>query len=140
LARACLQIEHLQESAPELIIAHGTATALNDPAEDQAFESLFGSDEESPLITASKGSIGHTLGASGSIDLIAACEALKRQQVFCINNNDRVDASFSGRYLYAGHTYAIPKLNRVLITSLGFGGVNAAALVELQELKQEELD
>jgi 3-oxoacyl-(acyl-carrier-protein) synthase len=133
LAHACLQIEDIQESPPDLIVAHGTATALNDPAEDQAFSTLFGSGEKSALVTATKSCIGHTLGASGAMDLIAACEVLKRQQVFCINNNSEVDPAFKSRYLHNGHKHLIPKkLSSVLVTSLGFGGVNAAAMVELQ--------
>jgi 3-oxoacyl-(acyl-carrier-protein) synthase len=132
LRRACLLIKNIQEAPPELVIAHGTATLLNDPAEDQAFASLFAA-KNSPLVTGSKWCIGHTLGASGAMDLIAACEILKRQEVFRIANTVEVDPAFSGRYLAAQHTYDVPsKLNKILITSLGFGGVNAAAMVELK--------
>lgn len=133
LKRACMQIDGIQTKPPELIIAHGTATPLNDPSEDQAFSGLFGNNGESPLITASKSCIGHTLGASGALDLIAACEVLRRQEIFTITNTSQIDSQFQGRYLFNGHAYALPKLSKVLVTSLGFGGVNAAAMLELNK-------
>jgi 3-oxoacyl-[acyl-carrier-protein] synthase-1 len=133
LKRACLQIEAIQDSPPEVIIAHGTATTLNDPAEDQAFYGLFGSGESSPVITASKWCIGHTLGASGALDLIVACEVLKRQRVFSIANTRDVDSQFQSRYLAQGSSFVLPEaISKVLVTSLGFGGVNAAAMVEMK--------
>ena len=135
LKRACLQIETLQELPPDLIIAHGTATALNDPAENQAFSDLFTKGNSSPLVTGTKGCIGHTLGASGALDLIAACEVLRRQEVFSIANTLEVDPVFQARYLFTGNQYPVPKeLKKVLVTSLGFGGVNAAGMVEMKRM------
>jgi 3-oxoacyl-(acyl-carrier-protein) synthase len=132
LKKACLSIQTLQEIPPDLVIAHGTATLLNDSTEDQVFSELFHQSESPPLITATKGSIGHTLGASGSMDVIAACEVLKNQEVFLITNSAVPDPTFQGRYLCSQHAFPIPsQFNRVLVTSVGFGGVNAAALIQL---------
>ncbi|EKX66378.1 putative beta-ketoacyl-acyl-carrier-protein synthase II [Streptomyces ipomoeae 91-03] len=47
------------------INAHGTSTALNDTAEAAALTQVFG--EHTPPVTASKGVIGHVLGAAGAI-------------------------------------------------------------------------
>jgi 3-oxoacyl-[acyl-carrier-protein] synthase II len=52
--------------------AHGTSTPLNDLAEAEALEKLFGT--PGPLITSIKGVTGHSLGAAGAIE--AACCAL----------------------------------------------------------------
>lgn len=123
LKRACEKIPN--SGCPDLIIAHGTATPINDPIEDQVFSALFAA---KPAITATKWAVGHTLGASGAIDLIAACEAMKNQRAFCIANTDEVDPAFKGRYLLAGADVSgVGPINRVLVTSLGFGGIHAAA-------------
>lgn len=48
------------------INAHGTATPLNDQAEAEAVNKVFGT--PGPLVTSTKGVTGHTLGAAGSIE------------------------------------------------------------------------
>jgi 3-oxoacyl-[acyl-carrier-protein] synthase II len=49
--------------------AHGTSTPLNDAAEAQALEKVFGT--PGPLVTSIKGITGHSLGAAGSIEAVA---------------------------------------------------------------------
>src|SRR5690606_14008181 len=48
------------------INAHGTGTGLNDATEGQVIQRIFGDDQ--PAISSIKGSTGHNLGASGSIE------------------------------------------------------------------------
>jgi 3-oxoacyl-(acyl-carrier-protein) synthase len=134
LQRACLQLPSLQKDPPQFIIAHGTGTPINDAVEDQVFFQLFKDSKNQPRITASKGSIGHTLGASGAMDIIAACEALRRQEIFSIVNTPEIDSSFKNSYLHQNHSYPMPdQFSKIMVTSLGFGGIHAAALVHLAE-------
>lgn len=126
LERAIAQIS--AAGSPDLIIAHGTGTALNDPAEDAVFAKAFASSR--PWITGSKGAIGHTLGASGAVDFILACEALCREAVFPLVNTQTVDPQFHGRYVINGPLDM--SLKSVLVSSLGFGGIHAAAMVGLR--------
>lgn len=44
--------------------AHGTGTADNDPAETAALKTVFGAGSV-PLLSSTKGTTGHALGASG---------------------------------------------------------------------------
>jgi len=114
---------------PDVIIAHGTATPLNDIAEDRAFFELF---TDTVPITASKWLLGHTLGASGLMDVIAACEMLKRNQPFRLATTRTIDAEFRSRYLTASTPLepVIAKgITRVLVSSLGFGGIHAVAQI-----------
>ncbi len=114
----------LSENQPDAIIAHGTATPINDATEDRVFAEL---DLQAP-ITATKGTMGHTLGTSGLVDLIAAIEMLKHQTIFPIPGTTEVDPQFKSRYQVQQ-----PKetpLERILITSLGFGGTSAALVVQ----------
>ncbi|NLW48179.1 MAG: beta-ketoacyl-[acyl-carrier-protein] synthase family protein [Firmicutes bacterium] len=102
--------------------AHGTGTRYNDSMEILAVRSLFG--EAAPLIFGVKGAIGHTLGAAGGIE-IALCskcltEGMLPATVGCKTPEfDRViveKTPFPGR--------------NIITTNSGFGGVNAAVLLE----------
>lgn len=125
LVRAAKQITALNDHPPDLIIAHGTGTQVNDQTEDFAFAQMF---SQRPFITGSKWCVGHTLATSGAIDMILACEVLRRRSVFTLHTTETADASFTGRYLTRGMSCAPPK--RVLVSSLGFGGMHASALLE----------
>lgn len=125
---SCLKkvIEKLKPlSTPDFIVTHGTGTKFNDLSEDLALGYF-----DAP-ITSCKWSLGHTLGASGAIDLIAACEILKYQRLFRINSTPKKDPSFKGSYITQDSQMVLDqKLNTSLITSLGFGGVHAALVLE----------
>ncbi len=109
---------------PDLILAHGTGTEINDATEDLAFNKLF--PEGTPPITGSKWCVGHTLAASAAIDTILACEILRRRECFGLMSTAEVDPSFRGHYrLVPGAV----EYRKVLISSLGFGGAHAMAMV-----------
>lgn len=145
LLRACRNLDTFAESEPELVIAHGTSTKANDVTEDRVFTALFNSTsstaslENSPAVTGTKWSVGHTLGAAGLLDVIAAVEVLKSQKVFAIATSSEVDKAFKSNYVFAGSKQVPTFIKRVLVTSLGFGGVHAAALVELEEKTSKDL-
>jgi 3-oxoacyl-[acyl-carrier-protein] synthase II len=52
------------------INAHGTATPLNDAAEAEAINKVFGT--PGPIVTSTKGVTGHSLGAAGALEAAAA--------------------------------------------------------------------
>jgi 3-oxoacyl-[acyl-carrier-protein] synthase II len=109
---------------PDLILAHGTGTEINDATEDLAFSKLF--PEGTPPIAGSKWCVGHTLGASAAIDVILACEAICRQETFGLATTAEADPAFKGNYrLRAGPLV----VKSVQISSLGFGGAHAMARV-----------
>lgn len=127
LVRAALRIPGLLANPPEILIAHGTGTPINDQTEDLAFNELF-KNTKRPMATGSKWAIGHTLAASGAIDMILACEILRLRNTFSLRTTSTVDPAFSGRYLISGSS--CPVGSRVMVSSLGFGGMHAAALLE----------
>jgi 3-oxoacyl-(acyl-carrier-protein) synthase len=132
LRAACLRVADFAAKGPDLVIAHGTATEVNDPVEARVLADLFPKGDTP--ITASKGALGHTLGASGAIDLLLAREAIRRGEVFTISQTTAIDSKFSGKFLTSPTPTTVSMVpgnfNRVLVTSLGFGGIHAAAMLE----------
>ncbi len=61
--------------------AHGTATPLNDRLETQALRHAFGSHAEKLMISATKSSTGHLLGAAGSVEAALTVLAIHHQRV-----------------------------------------------------------
>jgi 3-oxoacyl-[acyl-carrier-protein] synthase II len=61
--------------------AHGTGTPLNDEAEFRALRQVFQERCSSVPVPASKGSLGHLLGAAGAIEAIATVLCLERGEV-----------------------------------------------------------
>lgn len=109
----------------DVIVAHGTATKFNDLTEDKVFSALL---PEVP-VTASKWCIGHTLGASGLMDLIASIGILKFQRVFALATTETIDPGFKANYVTEKDGLK-KEISRVLLTSLGFGGMQAAMTVK----------
>jgi 3-oxoacyl-(acyl-carrier-protein) synthase len=131
LAKALESLQTKTRVFPDLIIAHGTGTKFNDLAEDLAFHQFFAEVSHSPPITGTKWCIGHTLGASGAIDMIAGCEVLKKQRAFKLQNTPEADPKLKMNYLTANSNINLEKnYNQVLISSLGFGGVHAGLVLQ----------
>jgi 3-oxoacyl-[acyl-carrier-protein] synthase I len=128
LRRAALRIPHLLALKPEVLIGHGTGTIINDETEDLAFGELF-AQGAAPVITGTKWCFGHTLAVSGALDTIAACEALRRRELFALETTPAPDPRFRCKYLTANAELPVG-FSKIMISSLGFGGMHASALVE----------
>lgn len=59
--------------------AHGSGTRTSDAAEAKALLALFG--KEQPLVSGSKGALGHALGASAALELAICVQGLLAQTV-----------------------------------------------------------
>lgn len=104
------------------INAHGTGTALNDPAETLAFKLALGEDAYKAHISSTKGATGHLLGAAGAVEAVASVLALKNGIVPPTINLDEADPECDLDY-----TPNIPveaPLTIAISDSLGFGGHN----------------
>ena len=74
-----LRIAGLSAADIGYVNAHGTATKANDVMECSAYNSVFGDGVARLPVSATKSMIGHTLGAAGAVELVAAILALNEQ-------------------------------------------------------------
>ncbi len=108
----------------DCIMAHGTGTKFNDAMEAAAIKKIFAA---SPAITGSKGIVGHTLGASGLLEAALAAEIFDRGIIPPLGGLIRPEWPDLDFVMSARH-FSPPI--RILKTSSGFGGINAAVVLE----------
>ena len=108
----------------DLLNAHATGTIAGDIAETQAAAAVFGSYLS---VNSLKGHIGHTMGASGSLESIACVRMLAEQTVLPTQNLDRVDdrCALLQYVTQAEHR----SLRTILKNSFAIGGNNCSLLL-----------
>jgi 3-oxoacyl-[acyl-carrier-protein] synthase II len=77
--RLALEDAGLTPGDIKYVNAHGTGTDLNDRTEGLVIQRVFGDDQ--PAVSSIKGSTGHGLGASGSIEAAVVVDAIRRRQL-----------------------------------------------------------
>ena len=105
----------------DYINAHATATLQGDQEEAEAIRDIFGAHVP---VSSLKGYIGHTLGASGAIELAASLKMMETGVVYPTLNLESVAPDCSG----INHvTKPVQKtIKTVLKNGFAFGGINAA--------------
>lgn len=110
------------------ISAHGTATVYNDQMELTAFRTLFG--ERAIPMHSVKGSIGHTLGAAGGIEIALGLRCLQAGQL--PPTVGLLEPEEAGEGFLSRSAQPIQG-SYLLSTNSGFGGVNAALILRRGE-------
>jgi 3-oxoacyl-[acyl-carrier-protein] synthase II len=105
--------------------AHGTSTPHNDRAEATALHHVFGADV--PPVTATKGVVGHLIGAAGAVELVATVLALDHRTVPPTANHERTEPGMEIDVVH-GHPRPLAP-GPALSNSFGFGGHNACLVV-----------
>ena len=131
---ACMQqaidMAGLRSADMDLICAHGTGTVLNDQTEAKALCKVFGPLGGEVPCASIKSMLGHTLGAAGAMNAVAAVAA--RQGAFIpptihFEEPDPRDPVACSAETRPG----TPRL--VLSNTLGFGGANCSVVMELAD-------
>ena len=128
-AAACMELAladaRVSPSEVGHINAHGTSTPLNDLAEAQAIEKVFGA--SAPPVTSIKGVTGHALGGAGAIEAVATTLSLHRALIPPTAGYEQPDPEI---HLDVVHGQARPwEPAPALSNSFGFGGHNGCLVI-----------
>jgi 3-oxoacyl-[acyl-carrier-protein] synthase II len=113
----------------DYINAHGTSTQLNDIAETIAIKKVFGQHAYKLSISSTKSAIGHSLGASGGIELVATCKTIQTSVIHPTINLDNIDPECDPKLDFVPKVAKQRKVNYAASNSFGFGGHNCCLVV-----------
>ncbi len=111
----------------QYINAHGTSTDLGDAVETTAIKQVFGDHARRLAVSSTKSMLGHLLGASGGVELIATALSVKYGVVHPTINLETPDPACDLDY--------VPKqaremrVRRAISNSFGFGGHNCCLVI-----------
>lgn len=119
LARAEVPLDAL-----DYVNAHATSTPVGDPIELAALTRLLGSEARAVSVSSTKSAMGHLLGAAGAVEAIFSVLSLVHQVVPPTLNlhEPDIETEFDLVPLRARER----RVRRVMSSSFGFGGTNAA--------------
>ncbi|UCG32061.1 MAG: beta-ketoacyl-ACP synthase II [Phycisphaerales bacterium] len=117
----------LDPEAIDYVNAHGTATILGDIAETIAIKRVFGDHADKLAISSTKSQLGHLLGASGGVELVATLMGLYHNVAPPTANLDEPDPQCDLDYV--PHQPRDMRIRRAISNSFGFGGHNATIVV-----------
>jgi 3-oxoacyl-[acyl-carrier-protein] synthase II len=111
----------------QYVNAHGTSTELGDVAETKAIKKVFGEHAWRLAISSTKSMIGHLLGASGGVELIATVMTLRTGVIHPTINLQTPDPECDLDYV--PNTARVMPVHRAISNSFGFGGHNSCLVV-----------
>lgn len=126
--REALADAGLHPEAVDYVNAHATGTAQGDAAECEALAGLLG---DRVPVSSLKGHLGHTMAASGALELIASVEMMREGRLVATRNLENPDPACAGvRHARQGEPCG---LGVVLKNSFAMGGVNTCMVLRKGE-------
>jgi len=111
------------KSKIDYINTHGTGTTLNDKVEAEVIQRIFGHKDSQPIINATKGVTGHSIGASGGIEAAVTALAISTGNI----HGNKIPNPIENLNLVQD---SIQKdISCAISTSYGFGGHNCGLLM-----------
>ncbi|WP_236870588.1 beta-ketoacyl-ACP synthase II [Candidatus Bandiella numerosa] len=108
----------------DYINAHGTSTSLGDMIELNAIKKVFANNIKDVAISSTKSSIGHLLGAAGSVEAIFSLLAIQNSLLPPTLNLISPDEGCEGINLVANKAQS-KNIDYAMSNSFGFGGTNS---------------
>ena len=112
----------------QYVNAHGTGTAANDESETQALKRVFGDHAAKLAISSTKSMVGHSLGASGALELAATLMGMRAgvapPTIGYLGPDPACDLD------YVPNEARALRIDAALSNSFAFGGLNAVLAVE----------
>src|SRR5437899_2379240 len=126
--RAALAEAEVGAADIDFVSAHGTATPLNDRVEAAVLTRVLGACAERIPVNAIKGALGHTMGAAATLEAIMCLLASREGVVPHTVGLEEHDPECELDFVVTAPRAVRPRVS--LSTSLGFGGCNAALVLE----------
>jgi len=117
----------LNPDAVHYVNAHGTSTPLGDKAETIAIKRVFADHAKRLTISSTKSQLGHTLGASGGIELVVCALTIARGVIAPTVNLDHPDPDCD--LDYTPNIARAATVEIAMSNSFGFGGHNASLIL-----------
>jgi 3-oxoacyl-[acyl-carrier-protein] synthase II len=111
----------------DYIVAHGTATQLNDVTETRAIKAAYGDHARRVAISSPKSMIGHLVGAAGIASVLAGVGAIRDGVIPPTANLHTPDPDCDLDYVPL--TARRSNVETVAVDGFGFGGQNAVAIL-----------
>src|SRR5919107_4392100 len=105
---------------------HGTGTVAGDGPESHAMHTI----NPNAMVSATKSTLGHSLGATGAIEAAICALAIKERAVPPMRNLDELAEECAQLDYVVGEPRRTPELEVALCANLGVGGHNAAVVLE----------
>jgi 3-oxoacyl-[acyl-carrier-protein] synthase II len=112
----------------DYINAHGTSTPINDASETKAIKRVFGERAYDIPISSTKSMVGHSLGASGSLEAIVCINSINDNILHPTINQEVSDPDCDLDYI--PNVARETEVNITLSNSFGFGGQNACLVIK----------
>jgi 3-oxoacyl-(acyl-carrier-protein) synthase len=112
----------------DFVSAHGTGTTLNDPIETAVLKRVLGRRARAIPVNSIKGGLGHTMGAAATLEAIMCLLASRHGVLPPTLGLEEPDPECDLDYVPRQARPARPRVS--LSTSAGFGGCNAALVLE----------
>src|SRR5215510_8505795 len=125
--RGALDAAGVASDAVDFVSAHGTGTPLNDKIETAVLRRVLGPRAGAVPVNAIKGALGHTMGAAATLEAIMCLLASRDGLVPGTAGFEEADPACD---LDVSGTTRAARPRVSLSTSLGFGGCNAALVLE----------
>jgi len=126
--RSALEEAGLTPADVDFVSAHGTGTPLNDRIEAEVLRRSLGRRASEIPVNSIKASVGHTMGAAAALEAVMCLLAGREGIVPYTLGLEEPDPACELDHVIGSPRAARPRIS--LSTSLGFGGCNAALVLE----------
>ncbi len=124
---AAIEDAGIAPSEVDYINTHGTSTPAGDIGETNGIKRALGDHAKKVMISSTKSTTGHLLGAAGVVEAIFSALAIRHQVIPPTINLDNQDPECD--LDYTANVARDAKVRTVLSNSFGFGGTNGSLIL-----------
>lgn len=112
----------------DYVNAHGSSTPINDVVETTAIKKVLESHAYNVAVSSTKSEYGHSMGATGAMDLAATCLAMENNLIPPTINYEFPDSECD--LDYTPNEARVARINAAISNSFGFGGHNTSIVLK----------